>query len=70
MVHTKQPFPPRQTGAACAVRSTTRATLLDWYGHKAEHKNDQGNASDDPAIAAEGIVLIKHHRLSPAAQPS
>jgi hypothetical protein len=43
---------------------------LDWYGHKTEHKNGKGNAGDDLTVAVEGIVLVEHHWLPPAAQPA
>ena len=46
------------------------ATLLDWYRHKTEHKNGKGNAGDDPAVAAQGSVLVEHYWLAPAAQPA
>jgi hypothetical protein len=45
-------------------------TSLDGYGHKTEHKNGKGNAGDDPAVAAQGSVLVEHYWLAPAAQPA
>jgi len=47
-----------------------RMPSLDGYGHKTEHKDSKGNTGDDLAVAAQGGMLVEHHRLPSAAQPA